>query len=98
MAVAAVASRNFVKRVLKPVLDALGLKGGLHGFRHGNATAMDSLHVPMATRQARLGHVDGDTTMNYTHLNDDGHRVAEALDQYFRFADPMTAEALGAVN
>jgi integrase len=88
---------NFVKRVLKPVVDALGLKGALHAFRHGNATAMDQLHVPMATRQARLGHVDDETTMGYTHLNDDGHRVAEALDQYFRFSDPMTAEPSGRV-
>ena len=88
---------NFVKRILKPVVDALGLKGALHAFRHGNATALDQLQVPMATRQARLGHVDEQTTMGYTHLNDDGHRVAEALDQHFGLSDLMAAEASGRV-
>jgi hypothetical protein len=33
-----------VKRRLKPLLKKLGLKGGLHAFRHGNATAQDRLH------------------------------------------------------
>ena len=31
---------NFVKRELKPILEQLGLKGALHAFRHGNATAL----------------------------------------------------------
>ena len=87
---------NFVKRVLKPVVNAFGLKGGLHAFRHGNATAMDFPQVPMATRQARLGHVDEETTMT-THLNSDGHRVAEELDKHFRLPDLMTAETAGRV-
>ena len=59
---------NFVKRSLKPVLEKLGLKGGAHAFRHANATLLDSLRVPMAVRQERLGHVDSNTTMGYTHL------------------------------
>ncbi len=59
---------NFVKRGLKPVLKELGLDGAAHAFRHGNATLLDSLHAPMAVRQERLGHVDGRTTMGYTHL------------------------------
>ncbi|MGA3212051.1 MAG: site-specific integrase [Terriglobales bacterium] len=59
---------NFVKRHLKPILDELGLKGGAHAFRHGNATLLDSLHVPLAVRQERLGHVGSRTTMDYTHL------------------------------
>jgi integrase len=58
---------NFVKRNLKPILK-LGLDGGAHAFRHGNATMLDSLHAPMAVRQERLGHVDAKTTMGYTHL------------------------------
>ena len=38
---------NLVKRKLKPLLKQLGLEGGLHAFRHGNATAQDRLHTPM---------------------------------------------------
>jgi integrase len=30
---------NFSARVIRPIIRALGLKGGLHAFRHGNATA-----------------------------------------------------------
>jgi integrase len=38
---------------------------GLHTFRHTNATAMDSLHVPKGVRRKRLGHGGGDTTEHY---------------------------------
>jgi integrase len=45
-----------VKRRLKPLLEKLGIRrGGLHAFRHGNATLMDRLGVPMKVRQQRLG-------------------------------------------
>lgn len=65
---------------LKPVLKELGLDGGAHAFRHGNATLLDSLQAPMAVRQERLGHVDAKTTMGYTHLvTADDVRVAEQL-------------------
>ncbi len=71
---------NLVKRGLKPVLKKLGLDGGAHAFRHGNATLLDSLRAPMAVRQERLGHVDSNTTMNYTHLiTADDVKVAEEL-------------------
>lgn len=71
---------NFVKRALKPILKELGLDGAAHAFRHGNATLLDSLHVPMAVRQERLGHMDAKTTMGYTHLvTADDVRVAGEL-------------------
>jgi integrase len=71
---------NFVKRALKPVLKELGLDGAAHAFRHANATLLDSLHVPMAVRQERLGHVDAKTTMGYTHLvTADDVRIAGEL-------------------
>lgn len=71
---------NLVKRGLKPILKKLGLDGGAHAFRHGNATLLDSLRAPMAVRQERLGHVDSNTTMNYTHLiMADDVKVAEGL-------------------
>lgn len=67
---------NFVKRELKPILEALGLDGAMHAFRHGNATWMDSNDVPMAVRQGRLGHADASTTMGYTHKVDGDERAA----------------------
>lgn len=71
---------DFVKRALNPILQDLGLKGGAHAFRHGNATLFDSLRAPMAVRQERLGHVDAKTTMGYTHLvTEDDVRVANEL-------------------
>jgi integrase len=75
---------NLHHRVIAPVVNALGLKGGLHAFRHGNATAQDALGVPLKTRMETLGHVNTRTTMNYTHLlTDDVRRVPEMLDEYF---------------
>ena len=71
---------NFVKRELKPILDKLGLKGALHAFRHGNATALDRMNVPMKVRQERLGHVEAQTTMGYTHLvSEDDRLLSEKL-------------------
>jgi integrase len=59
-----------VKRRLKPLLEKLGIRrGGLHAFRHGNATLMDRLGVPMKVRQQRLGHSDAKMTLGtYTHV------------------------------
>jgi integrase len=75
---------NFVKRKLKPLVKELGLEGGLHAFRHGNATVQDRLHTPMKVRQERLGHAASRTTMGYTHLvGDDDRRLVEQLDELF---------------
>ena len=79
---------NFGARVIRPVVRLLGLKGGLHAFRHGNATAQDQLGVPIKTRMERLGHVNSRTTMGYTHLlTEDARRVPEMLDEYFSASD-----------
>jgi integrase len=66
---------NFRHRILRPILEELGIRAkaealgfrcGLYGFRHGGATLMDQIGVPMATRQARLGHAPGsEVTMRY---------------------------------
>ena len=75
---------NFVKRQLKPILKKLGLDGGLHAFRHGNATLLDSLHAPMKVRQERLGHASAETTMGYTHLiSEDDRKIAAELGGLF---------------
>jgi integrase len=76
---------NFGKRILKPILDKLGLDGGFHALRHGNATTLDELNAPMKVRQARLGHVDPETTMGYTHLvGEDDRRVSAQLGALMR--------------
>ncbi|HYV74769.1 MAG TPA: site-specific integrase [Candidatus Binatia bacterium] len=75
---------NFVKRHLKPLLKQLGLEGGLHAFRHGNATVQDRLNTPLKVRQERLGHAGARTTMGYTHVvGDDDRRLVEQLDDLF---------------
>lgn len=82
---------NFVKRVLKPILTALGLDGAMHAFRHGNATALDRLNAPMKVRQERLGHVDPRTTMNYTHMvSEDDRKISAALGGFFAQICPNT--------
>ena len=71
-----------VQRQLRPILLRLGVEGGgLHAFRHFNASLMDSESVPMKTRQARLGHNSPQTTLQlYTHLLTDADRkTATAL-------------------
>ena len=84
---------NLVKRHLKPVLEKAGIKqGGMHAFRHGNATIMDQNNVPMKIRQDRLGHVDPKTTLRYTHaISEDEKRVAAGFDEILR-ADACKAE------
>ncbi len=69
------------KRKLYPLLERLGIaRCGFHAFRHGSATLMDQKHVPMATRQNRLGQSDARTTMGYTHaISEDGRRFAALM-------------------
>jgi integrase len=57
---------NFVKRHLTPVVKKLGLVGGCHGFRHGNASMLDHLRAPMKVRQDRLGHADPDSSQSFS--------------------------------
>jgi integrase len=75
-------SNLLVKRKLKPLLEKLGIRhGGLHAFRHGNATLMDRLGVPMKVRQQRLGHSDAKMTLGtYTHVaSEDDVSIATKL-------------------
>jgi len=71
-----------VKRRLHPLLSALGIaSGGLHAFRHANASLMDRLKVPVKVRQERLGHSDPRMTLGvYTHVaSEDDLRIASQL-------------------
>lgn len=82
---------NFVQRKLKPLLKQLGLKGGLHAFRHGKATVQDRLNTPMKLRQERLGHAGSRTTMGYTHVvRDDDRQLVEQLDELLSPAEDRT--------
>jgi integrase len=86
---------NLVKRKLNPLLEKMGVKvkgTALHGLRHGAATELDRMKVPMATRMSRLGHSEESTTMLYTHAvgEDDanvaavfGKQLSEAFTQGF---------------
>jgi integrase len=81
----AINNGRFVTEVMHPLTDRLGLpRGGLHAFRHCNATTLDGLGVPVAVRMARLGHAQFTTTLKYTHAQSADHRrVAEALGKKF---------------
>ncbi len=61
---------NIRRKKLQPLLGRLNIKkAGFHAFRHLNATLMDSLHIPLKTRQERLGQAStGLLTLDvYTH-------------------------------
>jgi integrase len=73
-----------VEKRLNPLLKKLGIeRKGLRGFRHFNATYMDSKNVPVKTRQTRLGHDDPRVTLGmrnksgYTHMIGEDDRKAE---------------------
>lgn len=66
-----------LKEVFQPFLEGLNIpRCGFHAFRHGNATLMDQLGVPMQTRMNRLGHEKPVTTLGYTHAVSEDDRVA----------------------
>jgi integrase len=82
-----------VEKRLNPLLRKLGIKQkglALNGFRHFNATEMDSKNVPVKTRQTRLGHDDPRMTLGmrsksgYTHMiGEDDRRVAAMFGDMF---------------
>lgn len=70
-----ISTHGLMSRTLRPILKKLGIvpdkRAGLYAFRHGNATLMDELGVPLKTRQSRLGHMDPTITLShYTHAVD----------------------------
>ncbi len=98
-----------VKRKLWSILEALEYpRCGLHAFRHGNATLMDALGVPLKVRQYRLGHSRaGDITTDvYTHFQiggDDGVAsklgsvLSKEVAKFFALNLPKTKRAPGGV-
>lgn len=93
---------NFRKRVLRPILEKTGIlakieaakvRGGNYAFRHGAATNMDGLAVPIKTRQAMLGHARAETTLeHYTHPIDSA--ALAASDALEAMVSPADGEAI----
>ncbi len=72
---------NICNRVLRQARQDASVEfGDMHTFRHFNATAMDSLHIPMAVRRMRLGHADVSITDGYTNaVEKDDKETAEKI-------------------
>jgi integrase len=69
--------RNLTNRQLVPVGKKLGFgRIGWHSLRHANATLLDSVHTPLGTVQALLGHSSSDTRNVYLHSLPAGAREA----------------------
>jgi len=87
-----------VKRKLWCTLKALQYpRCGLHAFRHGNATLMDALGVPLKVKQYRLGHsrAGNITTDVYTHFqiggdDDVASRLGSVLSKEVSNSLPLT--------
>lgn len=79
-------SYHRLHREVQSALTTIGASGpgtGLHSFRRGNATLMDSIGAPLRVRMDRLGHVKPETTLGiYTRsVPEDERRVAEELSR-----------------
>ena len=94
-----------VEKRLNPLLARLGIKQkGLKGFRHYNATEMDSKNIPVKTRQTRLGHDDPRMTLGmrnksgYTHMVGEDDRRAAAMfgDMFSQVLCPDASERANA--
>ena len=59
-------SKNLLRRRLKPIGTALGLKLGWHTFRRTFDTLADEVGMSLCQRQAIMGHSDQSMTMRYT--------------------------------
>lgn len=75
---------NLLKHHLQPLLAELKLEpAGFHAFRHGSATILSRMKVPMEIRRARIGHTDDEMTLRYTHvIEEDARKVAADFDGF----------------
>jgi integrase len=94
---------SFVKQNLQPLLNTMGIqRAGLHAFRHFNASLMDSLGVPLKTRQERLGHAaTGSLTLDvYTHSTWEANvKAAETLgEKIWEAVNAESFDSLTAAN
>jgi integrase len=64
-------SKGNVRRKLREVLTKLGLPmGGLHAFRHGRVSVLQTSRVPGDLVKEWIGHTSLRMTSRYTHFND----------------------------
>jgi integrase len=64
-------SKGNVRRKLRSVLTKLGLPmGGLHAFRHGRVSVLQTSGVPGDLVKEWIGHTSLRMTSRYTHFND----------------------------
>jgi integrase len=74
-------NRDICRRVLTPVCKKLGIKpGGMHAFRHGKVSQMQSSGLPGDFVKNQIGHSDLRVTSNYTHfLHNQKREMVEKL-------------------
>jgi integrase len=65
-------THNVVRQVLKPLCMRLGIvPGGMHAFRHGRVSHLQSNGVPADFTKSQVGHSSLRTTSGYTHFSED---------------------------
>jgi len=74
-------NRDICRRVLTPICERLGIvPGGMHAFRHGRVSHMQSSMVPGDFVMSQVGHSSLRVTSNYTHFEHNKKReMAERL-------------------
>jgi integrase len=74
-------NRDICRRVLTPICERLGIvPGGMHAFRHGRVSHMQSSMMPGDFVMSQIGHSSLRVTSNYTHFEHNQKReMAERL-------------------
>jgi integrase len=64
-------NRDICRRILKPLCKRLGIApGGMHAFRHGRVSHLQTNGVPTDFTKNQVGHSSLRTTSGYTHFSD----------------------------
>jgi len=85
--------KSNVRRKLNQILKKLNLpSAGLHAFRHGRVSVLQSNGVPGDLVKEWIGHSNLRTTSRYTHFRDDFRK--QVAREVGLFAQPGTAEKL----
>jgi integrase len=72
-------SKDNVRRKLQSLLKSLGIpKGGLHSFRHGRISLLQTSGVPGDLIREWVGHADSKITSRYSHFEDAYRRAIVA--------------------
>ncbi len=83
-----------VRRRLDELLSALKLpKAGLHAFRHGRVSVLQSMGVPGDLVKEWVGHSNLRTTSRYTHFQDDFRRQIASQVALFTTPPPIAVQS-----